>query len=350
MRVFGIQPDGEFKEYIQTPFQIEHEETVLEDWLESNPDGILEDGQLLFVGRQVATDLGGFVDLLGIDRGGDVVVVELKRDRTPRDTLAQALEYASFAERLDAEQLQTILRSYLNDESLSLAEHHREYFKLGPDEAIAFNKDQRIVILGQHVAPEIRQTASFLRSKGLKVTCVEFTLFQADGDTRLLSEEIVVGKDAAMPHHVTSGSLPVVTQDVFMASLDENGRLVFSRILQFAQEKRLPIHWGTKGFSLNADLEGTHIGICWCFPPESVHGQSVCTVLRRQGGMASKTAAPEAVLDRLLSEAEATGLFRQAGGEMKCLVDRRFSEEEVSRLIRWCESVAEEIKKQGIRE
>ncbi|MEN6578073.1 MAG: hypothetical protein ABFD90_17145 [Phycisphaerales bacterium] len=350
MRIFGIQSGGEFKEYIQTPFEVDHEEAVLESWLESNPDGILEDGKLLFVGRQVSTDLGGFIDLLGIDRVGDVVVIELKRDRTPRETLAQALEYASFAERLDAEQLQTIFRSYLNDESLNLAEHHRGYFELGPDEAIAFNKDQRIVILGQHVTPEIRQTASFLRSKGLKVTCVEFTFFQADGDTRLLSEEIVVGKDAPMPRDVTSGSLPVVTQDDFMASLDDNGRFVFSRVLQFARERQMPIHWGTKGFSLNADLEGTHVGICWCFPPKSVHGQSVCTVLRRPGGMASKTAAPEGVLNRVLAEAEATGLFKQAGGELKCRVDRHLSEEEVNSLIAWCETVAEEIRKQGLTE
>jgi len=162
MRVFGIQTDGKFKEYVQTPFKVEHEEKLLEEWLESNPDGILEDGKLLIIGRQVTTDLGGFIDLLGIDREGDIVIVELKRDRTPRDTLGQALEYASFAERLDSEQLESILHSYLNDESLSLAEHHREYFDLGSDEAISFNKDQRIVVVGQKVTSEVRQTASFL--------------------------------------------------------------------------------------------------------------------------------------------------------------------------------------------
>jgi len=91
MRIFGIQSDGKFREYMQKWFQVDHEEAILEEWLESNPDGILEDGNILIIGRQVATDLGGFIDLLGVDRNGDMVVVELKRDRTPRDTLAQAL-------------------------------------------------------------------------------------------------------------------------------------------------------------------------------------------------------------------------------------------------------------------
>ena len=96
MRVFAIQGDGKFKEYVRTPFQTKHEETVLEDWLEENPDGILEDGRLLFIGRQVTTNLGSTIDLLALDKPGNAVVVELKRDRTPRDTLAQAFEYASF--------------------------------------------------------------------------------------------------------------------------------------------------------------------------------------------------------------------------------------------------------------
>src|SRR5262247_2821687 len=138
-----------FKEYIQTPFHVQREEALLENWLESHPEGIVEDGKLLLIGRQVSTNLGTVIDLLALDRRGDGVVVELKRDRTPRDTLAQALEYVSFAEPLDTEQLEAILRSYLNDDSLSLAEHHREHFERASDEAVAFKKDQQIVIGGQ---------------------------------------------------------------------------------------------------------------------------------------------------------------------------------------------------------
>lgn len=350
MRVFGIQPDGGFREYVQTPFQVDHEEAVLEDWLESNADGILENGQLLIIGRQVATDLGGFIDLLGVDREGAVVIVELKRDRTPRDTLAQALEYASFAEQVDALELEGILQNYLKDESLSLAEHHRKYFGLGSDKAVAFNKDQRIVIVGQRVTQEIRQTSSFLRSKGLRVTCVEFTFFQSDSGTRLLSQEIVVGKEPLKPRHIASGSLPVVTEEQFLSSLDENGRVLFSRILRFAREKNLPLHWGRKGFSLNVDLDGEHVAICFVYPPDSVYKESVYTGIKGPGGMLSKTAVPENVADGLLSQAEATGLFRPAGHELKCTVDRKFSEEEISSVISWCEAVAQAIKKHGLKE
>ena len=124
-------------------------------------------------------------------------MVELKRGRTPRDVVAQALEYAAFAARLAVDELEGILREYHDDESLGLADHHREYFNQA--EAVAFNKDQRIVIIGQQVTPEIRQTALFLGSKGIQVTCVEFTFFRDADGGRLLSQEIVVGREHAKP-------------------------------------------------------------------------------------------------------------------------------------------------------
>ncbi len=350
MRVFSIQPDGEFREYVQVPFEAQHEERTLESWLEANPDGIIEDSRLLIIGRQVATGLGSIIDLLGVDRQGDVVVIELKRARTPRDTVAQALEYASFAARLDTEQLTTILQTYLSDDSLSLAEYHREYHQLTTDEAVAFNKDQRIVIVGQDITRQIRETSSFLLSKNVRVTCVEFTFFEADGGTKLLSQEIVVGGGPGRPAQIASGSLPVINKQEFLHSLDENGRRVFSRILEMAAERKMPIHWGTRGFSLNVDLDGVHVAICFGYPPESVYRQTIYTALLHRGGISSKAAVPEDKVSDLLRTAEESGLFVPAGVELKCPINREMTNSEVTWLLDWLASVAQVIEKHGIKE
>jgi len=55
---------------------------------------------LLVIGRQTQTGFGGYIDLLCLDRNGDVVIVELKRDKTPRDITAQVLDYASWVRDL----------------------------------------------------------------------------------------------------------------------------------------------------------------------------------------------------------------------------------------------------------
>ena len=62
LRVFSIGSDGGLTEYERLPFELDHEEAVLEEWLEANPDGILEESPILIIGRQVRTDIGGFID------------------------------------------------------------------------------------------------------------------------------------------------------------------------------------------------------------------------------------------------------------------------------------------------
>lgn len=343
MRIFSIKDDGKFEEFSQTHFHANHEESVLENWLENNSDDILEDGKLLIIGRQVTTNLGSIIDLLGIDREGNCVVIELKRDRTPRDTLAQALEYASFIEELDTDQLESILKYYVNDDALLLADYHRNYFELAPDEAVSFNKEQRIVLVGQRITGEIRQTASFLRRKGLRVTCLEFSYFQADGGKHLLSYDIVVGKGPKKIKEIASGSLPIVSQTSFMDSLDKNGKDFFSKLLEYASEKSFPIHWGTKGFSMNVDKSGIHVAICYGYPPASVFKQSVYTALIGRGGFLIKLDVSESDIKQLWSEAQETGLFIPAGRELKVLINREFKENEIKSFIGWLDKVANAI-------
>ena len=350
MKLFAITPEATFREYVETGFQTQYQESILEDWLENNPQSIIEDGNLLIIGRQVTTNLDSFLDLLAIDRQGDVAVIELKRDRTPRETLVQALEYASFVEPLDYDQLESIFQSYLDDASANLAQYHHDYFDLATDEAVVFNRDQRVVIIGQRITPQVRQTSIFLRQKGLRVTCVEFTLFKTEEGLQLLSTDIVVGKETTAPSRISSRSLPRTSENQFLDDLDRHGKPVFEELLAFANEKDLAIHWGTKGFSLNVDLDGNHTAFAYGYPPHCVFKQSVYTALVGQGGLLSKIDASEAVVQELLNETEATGLFQPAGHEYKCLIDHAFSQTEMDGLLAWCQRMIDAIQEYGLRD
>ena len=349
MKLYGITQESKFKEYAAIEFQVEHREVLLEDWLEKNPDDIVENGQLLIIGRQVTTNLGSFIDLLAIDRQGDLVVVELKRDRTPRETLAQALEYASFIDKLGYEQLEDLLRAYISDESLNLAQYHKEYFALAGDEASVFNHDQRIVIVGQTITPEIRQTSSFLRNKGIRVTCLEFTFFKSNDGQRLLSTDIVIGKEAASIKKISTSSQPKITKVEFIESLDKFGKPVFERVIEFAEQNLYPIHWGAKGFSLNVDKGESHVAICFGYPPNSVYKQSIYTALHGPGGLLSKIDVPEETAIELGQDAQATGIFQPAGREFKCILNREFSTIEIEKLFSWMKNVISTVEEYGLK-
>lgn len=49
----------------------------------------------MLIGREVRTDHSGFIDLLALNADARLIVIELERDLTPREVVAQGLDYAS---------------------------------------------------------------------------------------------------------------------------------------------------------------------------------------------------------------------------------------------------------------
>ncbi|MCI0476570.1 MAG: hypothetical protein L0Y55_10010, partial [Anaerolineales bacterium] len=110
-----------------------------------------------------------------------------------------------------------------------------------------------------------------------------------------------------------------------------------------------PIRWGTKGFSLNVDMEGTHVAFCFGYPPNSVFQQSLYTALVGRGGLMSKIDISEQEIQALVTEAQNSGLFQPAGRELKSLITREFSQKEVDWLISWLLKLTQIIQEHGLK-
>ena len=87
--------------------------------------------------------------------------------------------------------------------------------------------------------------------------------------------------------------------------------------------------------------------VCYVYPPHSVFKQTLYTALRDRAGIQKKTAAPAEAVEQLRNSAETTGLFAPAGRDLKCLIDRAFTDDEVEKLVAWCESVVQVITEHG---
>jgi hypothetical protein len=87
-------------------------ERNIHDWIEENPRMIDED--LMIIGREVEALDRKRIDLLGLTREGHLTIIELKRDKTPRDIVGQVLEYASWVATLKTPDVIRIAEIYLN--------------------------------------------------------------------------------------------------------------------------------------------------------------------------------------------------------------------------------------------
>ncbi|MGP5727142.1 endonuclease NucS domain-containing protein, partial [Arthrobacter rhombi] len=94
-------------------------ESKLESLILADPE--ILDAKLLLLGSQVATRFGKFIDVLGIDEDGVIHILELKREKTPRDIVAQVLDYASWILELGNDEVREVFDSNHPGESFDEA-------------------------------------------------------------------------------------------------------------------------------------------------------------------------------------------------------------------------------------
>lgn len=156
-------------------------EKTLEDMIVAAPAILSEEWML--IGRQERTVSGGIIDLLAIAPDGSLVVIELKRDRTPRDVVAQAIDYAAWVETLKAEDIAAIYGRFRPRSDLAADFKTRFGQDLDEDE---LNASHQIVIAAAALDESSERIVGYLNKRNVAINVLCFQIF-AHGDQRLLS-------------------------------------------------------------------------------------------------------------------------------------------------------------------
>ena len=157
-------------------------EARLEDLIEADPNGL---GQpLLIIGRQVPTSHGKRVDLLALDGEGALHVLELKRDKTPRDVVAQALDYGSWARGLSHEDILSIYAAYQQGKPALEVAFEDTFGAPIPEE---LNTGHWLTIVAADLDPESERIVEYLaEAYDVPINVVFFRYF-SDGDREYLA-------------------------------------------------------------------------------------------------------------------------------------------------------------------
>lgn len=223
--------NGEITEYARLDMPKEKD---IENFIHRHPDVVERD--IMIVGRQVRTSDSKWVDLLGIDKHGNVVVIEVKQGDAPRSVVSQILDYAVWASDIEYNEL--------NEAYGKLVNNYRDFCKTvgmsggRPDLHAAmegrfgavpqsFNPGQRLYVVGEGIERKTDDMCAYLRQNGLEIRCVNLGFF-GDGDSRDgdIQERIrAVHTDAAAERRDNDGSFDKWEYNMGQCSADVSGAI-----------------------------------------------------------------------------------------------------------------------------
>lgn len=172
----------------------------LQEWIANNPQALGE--ELLIIQKE----FDGFdetrerLDLLALDKQGNLVVIENKLDDSGRDVTWQVLKYASYCSSLSRTQIIKIFQDYLRlSGATETAEEILIQFFDGSDiEEISLNKGntQRIIMIAGSFRKEVTSTVLWLMHYNLRIQCFKVVPYQMGDQLMVNFEQIIPMKEA----------------------------------------------------------------------------------------------------------------------------------------------------------
>ena len=188
VRLWRIGPDDNLSEIQRASLDLE---VRLQEWLAR--DISILDPELLVIGREVETDFGGYMDLLCIDSAGDLVAIELKRDRTPREITAQLLDYGSWVDDLPHARVTSIADKYLVERGFE--QTFRDRFGIDVPETL--NSDHRLLVVGSRIDDSTERIIKYLSDKhSVNINAATFQYFLAPGSAQFLARVFLIEPSA----------------------------------------------------------------------------------------------------------------------------------------------------------
>ncbi|QYK03108.1 DUF4268 domain-containing protein [Shewanella psychrotolerans] len=178
----------------------------LQEWLAHEPSALGE--ELLIIQKEFDgfDDTRERLDLLALDKDGNLVIIENKLDDSGRDVVWQALKYASYCASLTKAQIVDIYQQYLDRYEPVTAEDDLlnapasgsaricEFLDAPDLDELKLNlgNSQRIMLVAANFRKEVTSTALWLLGQGIGIACFKITPYS-------LGEQLLINIDQIIP-------------------------------------------------------------------------------------------------------------------------------------------------------
>jgi hypothetical protein len=189
-----------------------YKEEDLREWILESPHSLLGE-DILVIGREVEVqDIGDGIDLLGIDRDGNVVVIELKKGSLTGTVDFQSLKYAAYASYWEWGQLSDQFEKFaestwgegLYEEDVDFNEKLESFC----NDEYELNGNQRILLVGEGIRKRLDLVVRWLSERDVEISVLEVEMLEDDDQLYLDTEQVIPIRE-----NTVSGVKPDTTKD-----------------------------------------------------------------------------------------------------------------------------------------
>ncbi len=196
MSLYNVRfAEGTLSKVSPTTFSVSgiRERQDLQGVLRDHPEAISPD--LMVISEEFSNweDSASRIDLLCLNRKGNLGIVELKRDDS-RTMDVQAIRYAAMVSAMTPEDVVAAHAAYMTKRHRTDIDSWRairDFLGVDTDEEVTIGTAPRIILLASSFSKEVSTTVIWLNERGLDITCMQCQIYNIQGETYLDIEQVL---------------------------------------------------------------------------------------------------------------------------------------------------------------
>lgn len=173
-------------------------EETIESMIEKNPCEFLDE-EIILIGKQISgwEETNETCDLLGLDKEGKLVVIEVKRDgnqHRDKNVTMQAIKYASYFSRYTKKDILDRCAEYTKYINKNITDIENELLEfLEKDEFPSIDRKPRIILIGKEFSPEVTSSVLWLTTEfDLNIKCISIVPYKDENGHAYISRQTII--------------------------------------------------------------------------------------------------------------------------------------------------------------
>jgi len=162
----------------------------IEVWVRKNPEILGEN--LMIISEQTLLPSGRQPDLLALDKNGNLVIIELKKDDSGKDVYWQAITYAANFSEFTYSDIMDMYEKYLENLGQTDPNPKDKIEEFVEEDIEKINQKQRIILVSKEFHPDVLRAVLWLRDFEVDIKCIRLMPYIDENNQLFIVPEVII--------------------------------------------------------------------------------------------------------------------------------------------------------------